>query len=1190
MLVRILGPVDAVDGDRVVALRRRMQRAVLAILALHAGRTVSSEAIVDAVWGERPPTHAHDSLHNYVHQLRSALGTDRIATLKQPAGYRLDTQVDLDQFEAATEAALAADDGAQRARLLREALALWRGPPLDDVGDTPFAVLEAPRLEDLRTGARRHLAAAELAAGRHSQVVDEIDALAAEQMYDEQIWEQLMLAYYRAGRHAEALTAFKRAERALDEIGLEPSPELRERQRQILTHDPALLLPQAVPAAAASVRKTVTVMIAAPAEASGSDVDPERLRTLADRSFGEARAVVERHGGAIERLPDGSLIAVHGVPTAHEDDALRAVRAALELNTRNGTADLAARRFGIATGEVLADPSRGVYGAPVAAARQAQQAAAAGEILLHPSSLRLVRSAVKTEPAGKAFFRLTGLVEGAPPLERHLEAKLVDREHELAALRSAFDEVLRGARPRVVTVVGEAGIGKTRLARELLEPHEADVTILVGRCVAYGEGAANLPVREMLEQAGGDLTSLLEGTGSVGEAQLSIRRYFESLALQRPLALVFEDIHWAEPALLDLIEYLSRELDDVPVFVLCLTRPDLLESRAGWPVGPALEPLSDDDTRRLLGALPGELDPREEARIVVIAEGNPLYAEQLRAYAVEGGGLGPVPPTVEALLASRLDRLEADEREALRRAAVVGRSFSRQALAALWPEQDAGSVSRLLEVLREKGLVRALRNGVRFHHVLIRNVAYASLTKAERADHHARLAGFLVAEAASDELVGYHLEEAYGYRVEIGLVDAAAHELAEAAGGRLGAAGIAAAKRGDAPAAVDLLGRATKLLPEGTSLRLALLCELGVALRAVGELGRAEEVVARAALEAGPAGDGRAAARARLELANVRLLSQPGDRAGELIDAAKAAIPVFEAAHDERGLARAWRLIAYAEGAMRCRYGPSADAAERALVHCLRSGWSTATFLGEVAVALYYGPTPVADGVRRCRSLLRRADLGGEAVVCTSLGGLEAMRGRFREARSLLDRARAVYEELGQAAVAHAMTDGVRGETELLAGDPAAAAAMFRESYDALTAIGDRAYVATRAAQLAEAVLLEGRPLEALEWSRIAEEQAGADDVPIQFSWRAVRARVLAADDPEGAEALARTAAELAESTDALAQRAKVALDLAEVLAAVGRAADARAAARQAVALFDEKGHTAGVQRASAALAALAHR
>jgi tetratricopeptide (TPR) repeat protein len=822
----------------------------------------------------------------------------------------------------------------------------------------------------------------------------------------------------------------------------------------------------------------------------------------------------------------------------------------------------------------------------VITARRAQQAAAPGEIVLHASALRLLRGAVTAEPVDPPFFRLSALVAGAPAVERHLEAPLVDRTDELAALRAAFEQVCETRTCRTTTVVGEAGIGKTRLARELLVPYAVAATTLVGRCVSYGEGATYLPLREMVEQAGSDLTAVLDGAASVGEEQVAIRRYFDSLATERPLALVFEDIHWAEPTLLDLIESLDRHLASAPVFVLCLARPDLLDDRPGWPVGTTLEPLTDADTRLMLDALPGQVAAGQDEHIVALAEGNPLYAEQLLAFAAEGGELGAVPPTIDALLASRLDRLEAVERDVLRRAAVVGRTFSRAAVAALEPAGVTVALDSSLAALAAKGLVRKTRDGFRFHHVLVRDVAYASLPKAERSELHARLAGFLDGETSDvDELVGYHLEQAFRYRVELGTDDGAT-ELADGAGTRLGTAGLRAARRGDLPAAVNLLGRAVTLLSEPDAFRLELPSELGVALRAVGDLRGADETLSRAAADASSAGDARAEARARLELANVRLLSDPGDRAGELVDAARAAIPVFEAAGDERGLARAWRLIAYVEGAVRCRYGPSAEAAERALAHALRSGWSTATFVGEVAVALHYGPTPVPDAVRRCRTMQRLADLGGEAMIRVSLAGLEAMRGRFDVARPLLDHAEALLEEIGQAAVAHSMAGDVGGEIELLSGDAAAAERAFRESYDALVPIGDRAYLATRAAQLAEAVALCGRADEALEWTRVAEREAGRDDVPTQILWRSVRARLLAAAGDAGAAgALAREAVALADGTDALAQRGKVALALADVLRAGGRPDEAAAAAGQALALFEQKGHTVGVKRARAFLA-----
>jgi ATP/maltotriose-dependent transcriptional regulator MalT len=274
---------------------------------------------------------------------------------------------------------------------------------------------------------------------------------------------------------------------------------------------------------------------------------------------------------------------------------------------------------------------------------------------------------------------------------------------------------------------------------------------------------------------------------------------------------------------------------------------------------------------------------------------------------------------------------------------------------------------------------------------------------------------------------------------------------------------------------------------------------------------------------------------------------------------------------------------------MRCRYAESSVSATRALRHSRRSGWSTAACLGDLAAALYYGPTPVPAALARCCALLRDADLAGEANVRVYLAGLEAMRGRFDAARADVERAQTLFAELGQTALAHAAGGSVRGEIELLAGDPAAAEEAFRESYDALEEAGDRAYLATRAVQLAEAVHLLGRGEDAMRLSGIAEDGAPADDVPTQFLWRAIQARVLAGSgDAVRAEVLAREAVRLAETTDALSQRAKVVLDLAEVLCALGLPMDAAEAGSAALALFEEKGNTVGADRAQALLVEVA--
>ncbi len=470
--------------------------------------------------------------------------------------------------------------------------------------------------------------------------------------------------------------------------------------------------------------------------------------------------------------------------------------------------------------------------------------------------------------------------------------------------------------------------------------------------------------------------------------------------------------------------------------------------------------------------------------------------------------------------------------------------------------------------------------------MLVRDAAYAATPKARRADLHESFAAAVASGPESaDELVGYHLEQACRYRTELGLVDARTHRLATEAGERLGDAGLRAWRRHDTPAAVNLLGRAAALIDETSPRRFELLCELGVALRGTGEIFRAEQVLAETAALAEAAHDVRAEQRAKLELANVRLLSSPGGRAEELLAAAREAIPVFAAAHDDRGLFRAWRFTAYAEGAMSCRYAASSRAATRALRYGRRSGWSTAACLGDVAAALWYGPAPVPNAIARCRALMRDVDLAGEANVLVPLAGLEALRGRFAEARAHVARAETIHAELGQIPFAHATGGAVRGEIELLAGDAAAAERAFRESYDALATVGDRAYLATRAVQLAEAVHLLGRTEEALCLSRIAEEAAAEDDVPTQFLWRSIQARLFAgSEEPARAKTLADEAVRRAESTDALWQQAKVVLGLAEVLWKIGRPVDAAAAAARSLALYEQKASTVGAACARALL------
>jgi class 3 adenylate cyclase len=530
-------------------------------------------------------------------------------------GYLLDVeaeQIDLRRFEALVARADAASEDADRAAILREALALWRGLPLADLTDEPFALVEQPVLLDRQLTAHEDLIDAELALGRHTRVLGEIESLVEEHPYDERLSAQLLLALYRAGRRAHALEAFVRCRQALDEFGLEPGPELRALQRDILNHDPALLLPRRPAAGRVPIRKTVTVLFASLRESVRFDeaVDPERTQLLADRVYVETTAAVERHGGTAERLADGSTMAAFGVPEAHEDDALRAVRVAVEVRGSLLALNLEPR-VGLSTGEVIAgDPAAGaalVTGIPVSVARQLEHIAPAADVLLGAQTLRLVRSAVTVEPlwtAGASLrlpvFRLLSLVAGAPAFERHLEAPLVGRRAELAEVQRTFGEAISERRCRIVTILGEAGIGKTRLANEFCREVADEATILRGRCVSYGESTTYLPLPEAIQQADGDLAAVLAGASSTGEEYLNIRRYLEAIAADRPLVLVLEDIHRAGQGLLDLIEYLGVQAVDAALLVLCPARPDLLDARPDWTASLTLLPLPDDEIVALL--------------------------------------------------------------------------------------------------------------------------------------------------------------------------------------------------------------------------------------------------------------------------------------------------------------------------------------------------------------------------------------------------------------------------------------------------------------------------------------------------------------------------------------------------------------------------------------------------------------
>jgi DNA-binding SARP family transcriptional activator/tetratricopeptide (TPR) repeat protein len=1185
--LRLLGPLELSCAGEVVEAGGAKPRALLAYLALHLGQVLSVDQLVDDLWGEGAPQAAAHAVQVYIARMRKKLGPARTALVTRGPGYALQLepdQVDLHRFSKL------ADEGR-----FREALALWRGPALADCRYEPFAQGEIRRLEELRLRCLEGRIEADLESGRHAEVVAELEAMVAAEPLRERLRALLMLALYRSGRQSDALAAYRAARQTLvDELGIEPGPELRALETAILRQDESLRPQTSEPAEPRPPRrKLATILftrIADPAALTETH-DEEEAHNLLARYFETVEAAVTRHGGTIEQAAGSTAMAVFGIPVAHEDDPLRAARAAIELLA--GAAELALQvRICLETGEVLgAESSAGhrlVTGAAVSVGEQLQQATEPGHVVIGEGAARLLAHAAVMEPlvatrlpnsGSLPAYRLLSLVPAAPAVERRLDAALAGRREELAYLQAALADAIGTGRARGVVVSGAAGIGKSRLAEELAR--DAEALVLAGRCLSYGEGITYWPLRTMV--AAEELEAIMVSP-SAAEIAMAFRRYCERLAARKPVVLVLDDLHLAEPSFLELVEHVI-ERGDAPILVLALAREELREERPGFLSGGRLdlEGLAPDDAELLLADR--MLSDATRARILEVAEGNPLFLEQLAAFAAEEGDLpeGRVPATVRALLAARLERLGPGERAVLERAAVIGREFAGAQVASLLEPGVAGTSGRHLQALTSRGFVRpGAEEEHRFRHGLIQDAVYRATPKAERALIHERYADTLEGDAEDlDELVGYHLEQAYHLRVELGANDRIGRQLATDAGTRLGAAGIRASKRADLPAAVNLLGRAVALLSTDTRPRAEFLCELGIALRAAGDGKTADEILTAAR----HAGNREVGLRAAIELAYGRLLSEPRRDAGELLEETHAAIPVFETLGDHRGLGRAWLLVGFVRGGLHGRHSAWEEAAERSLTHYRQAGWPTSTCLSQIAGALYYGPAHVERAVDRCEELLQGvgADASGEANVRAFLGGLLAMQGRSLEARDEIARATAIYGDLGQRYPAAVYAGAVLADVEFLQEDSPAAEEILRTACSALEEMSDLNHLATRAADLAEALYRQGKLSEADRWATVSAESAAPDDLDAQPLWRAVRAKLLARSGSlSDAESLARDAVALAERTEGLNRQARVLLDLAEVLRLAGT--DAGEPIERAVAIFERKGNIVGISRARHAM------
>ena len=678
-----------------------------------------------------------------------------------------------------------------------------------------------------------------------------------------------------------------------------------------------------------------------------------------------------------------------------------------------------------------------------------------------------------------------------------------------------------------------------------------------------------------------------------GETFWAVRRLLEEVARDRPLVVVVEDIHWAEPTLLDLLEYLAGWTHDAPVLLLCLARPDLLDERPGWLTQPGsgvlLEPLTDEQSHLLLDEIAQEwpLDAPARQRIADAAEGNPLYLEQMAAMLAEGGPGDAIPPSIHALIAARLDRLPAEERTVLECAAVAGKEFTRSALRKLSADEDQGDVDARLLSLARKDLLAARpgrEDAYRFRHALIRDAAYAGIPKELRSRLHERFAAWASNTNAGragelDEIVGYHLEQAFRYREQLGPLDERARSLAERAAEILGAAGRRAYARDDMPAAINLLDRAVSLLAEQEPAQLTLRRELSNALWSVGELARAEALLDGLIDAAEQAGDRRERWHGLLERSGRLSVTHPEVEA-DLLETAERAIEIFGELGDDLGLARAWRRIS-AVRRLRCTFESASDAAKLGLVHARRAeaAQEEARLVDEICSALLFGPAPVDAAIARCEQLLEesRTSRVTEANVSSSLAGLRAMRGDFDDARACIAASRSVYADLGLKFAIAGLAQ-ISGSVELLAGDPEAAERELAAGYEILAEVGARGLLA---GELARALVAQGRYDDAAVYVAIAEEASGGGDLAPQILWRCAKARIAASTGDDGAVAVSDAAVRLAEATDALPLVGDAHFEAALVLEALGR--DPRIAAEQASRTYARKGHTVG-ERAAAAL------
>jgi class 3 adenylate cyclase/DNA-binding SARP family transcriptional activator/tetratricopeptide (TPR) repeat protein len=1335
--VGLLGPLEIRRGGEQVRIAAPKQQALVLLLALEVGRVVSSDELADRLWAGDPPTSAVTALQVYISQLRKVLGAGVIVT-RRP-GYLLDLPpdaVDAVRFEglvADGRSLLAAGDAGSAEVVLTEALSAWQGDALAEFVYEDWAAAPIRRLEELRLVALEDRIEAQLQLGQGAELTGELQGLVREHPLRERLRGQHMLALYRAGRQADALSAYQDARHALvEELGIDPSPALLELERRILQQDPALIpvarprpaseevddpadaeaatpsrpasdglataarsnlctecgaavtgrfcsecgaaLVPARPSVERQQRKLVTVLFCdvVGSTALAERLDAEVVRGVMNRFFDAASAVISRHGGSVEKFIGDAVVAMFGVPQTHEDDALRAVRAADEIHTAIRTlADETEARFGVRvetrigvnTGEVVvgvdvSGPSMAT-GDTVNVAARLEQTACAGEILLGETTWQLVRDAVAAEAAGPiqvkgkaetiVAHRLEHVVAGAAGHARRMDMPLVGRGSELRLLRDSFERWSSERACGLVTVLGTAGVGKSRLVAEFIADLGEAACVVGGRCLSYGSGITYWPLAEAIRELAGieeedtpedvrhRVAVMLEGATNVGaivsgvtaligvegsdaggdESAWALRRAFEHIAGDCPLVVVLDDLQWAEAPFLDLVDHLAETLTDAPVLLLCMARPELIDVRPAWGGGKLnattilLEPLDPEHSDELVAGLLGGRSVPDELRVRVAsaAAGNPLFAEELLAYLRERGHISvtknrvtvrsnldevELPPTIRALIDARLDQLPHAERGALERGAVEGQVFHAGAVTALSDGSPAcaAELQRLVrkQVLRPDAGALPGEEAFRFRHLLIRDATYDGIPKQQRAEWHREFAHWLEATVGQrvseyEEILAYHYAAAYRYLLELG--GDHAESLRDRAAALLRRSADRALAQGNAVNAVVVLDQLVSVHAPSHDERVVALADRAGALRALFRIQEADDTAQQAIGEAAGASP---KARAYAEAAALPIASDVRRlTSGELmLSEATSLVQQAEDAGWHSVACLAWCCVAEASvGAHQA--GRALEAAERARRHAASANmpWFNAEVDRWEALALVFGSTPVAKALARCNVLYPEGSTQKWVTIRRGLfvGTLLACQGDVVEGIRLQNEARDLALELGVDVAPYAWWMGIM---LFEAGQPEDAIPHLIAGAESTVSTGDRNHASTDAASAAHALAQVGRYAEVGRFVEMARDWSAADDRSTQMLWRGALARSRAASGAmDEAEQLARAAVSMAEGTDFAAASGLALIDLAWVSLRAGKLEQARDAAERAVEILARRGAVSLRRQAEAILSEL---